>query len=159
MKGNLKRAALLFLLLSISLSVSAQSLDKPKHASAQNSNREKAGVAYSYKEPCDGEYWFSRGYELHQSGHYQQAIDAFAHSVDLEYRQATAIYNIACGFALLNDKESALVWLDRALAIGFNRTDLFTNDSDLDLLRSDPRFKRFLDLAEDHHKDKEKHKQ
>ena len=142
MKRNLKQLGLLFLLSTISLPVGAQPPDGPKKAS-----QHKAKVEYSDTESRDGEYWFSRGYELHQSGRYQQAIDAFAHAIGLGHRQATATYNIACGFALLNDKESALVWLDRALAFGFNRADLLRDDSDLDPLRSDPRFRQIVQKA------------
>jgi Flp pilus assembly protein TadD len=147
MKVNFKRLTLSFLLLGISLPVGAQSLDKPKRGSIQNASQQKAKAESSDKESRDGEYWFSRGYELHQSGHYQEAINAFARSIDLGYRQPTAIYNIACGFALLNDTENALAWLDRAFAFGFNRNDLLSSDSDLDPLRSDPRFKQIIRKA------------
>jgi tetratricopeptide (TPR) repeat protein len=143
MKKNLKRSAYLFLLLGIIVPASSQSLDKLKHASARDDSQHKFKEVGD-NESRDGQYWFNRGYELHQSDRYQQAIEAFAHSIDLGYRQATAMYNIACGFALLNDKENALTWLERALSLGFDRTDLLRDDSDLDLLRSDARFQQFL---------------
>ena len=107
MKGNLKRLALLFLLLGITVPSNSQSLDKPRHASARNTDQHKFKEVGD-NDSRDGQYWFNRGYELHQSDRYQQAIEAFAHSIDLGYRQATAMYNIACGFALLNDKENAI---------------------------------------------------
>ena len=144
MKANLMRSALFFALSGILLPVNAQSPVKPKHASFERDGQRKAKVEYGDRESRDGEYWFSRGYEMHQSDHYQQAIEAFAHSIDLGYRMPTAMYNIACGFALLNDKENALTWLERSLAFGFDRTDLLRSDSDLDPLRSDPRFKQIV---------------
>lgn len=143
MKGTLKRLALLFLLLGITLPSNSQSLDQPKHASARNASQHKVKKVGN-NESRDGQYWFSRGYELHQSDRYQQAIEAFAHSIDLNYRQATAMYNIACGFALLNDKENALVWLKHSLSLGFDRADLLRSDSDLDPLRSDLRFQQII---------------
>jgi len=143
MKGNLKRLALLFLLLGITVPSNSQSLDKPRHASARNTDQHRLKQVGD-NDSRDGQYWFNRGYELHQSDRYQQAIEAFAHSIDLGYRQATAMYNIACGFALLNDKENAVVWLERALSLGFDRTDLLRNDSDLDPVRSDARFQQLL---------------
>lgn len=143
MKGNLKRLALLFLLLGITVPINSQSLDKPAHASAQKTDRHKVKEV-SDKDSHDGEYWFNRGYELHQSDRYQQAIEAFAHSIDLGYRQATSMYNIACGFALLNDKENAITWLERAMSLGFDRTDLLKDDSDLDPIRSDARFQQLI---------------
>src|ERR1044071_2272393 len=143
MKGNLKRLALLFLLMGITVPSNSQSLDKPKHASARTADQHKVKEVGD-KDSHDGQYWFNRGYEFHQSDRYQQAIVAFANSIDLGYRQATAMYNIACGFALLNDKENAVVWLERALSLGFDRTDLLRNDSDLDPIRSDARFQQLL---------------
>lgn len=143
MKGTLKRLALLFLLLGVTVPCNSQSLDKPVHASARNVDQHKVREV-SDGESSDGQYWFNRGYEFHQSDRYQQAIEAFAHSIDLGYRQATAMYNIACGFALLNDKENALTWLERALSLGFDRADLLRSDSDLDPIRSDARFQQLL---------------
>ena len=110
--------------------------DKSKDASVQRANP----VQNNY-EGHDGPYWFNRGYQLHQSERYVDAIEAFSHSIGLGYRQATALYNVACGFAMLDDKENALFWLERAFATGFNRVDLLKSDSDLDPLRSDPRFR------------------
>lgn len=144
MKRNMKRLPLLLLFLSVSLPANSQSPDKLKREYARTANQQKVKVEYDDKSSRDGQYWFSRGYELHQSDRYQQAIEAFAHSIDLGYRQATAMYNIACGFALLNDKENALTWLERSFALGFDRTDLLREDSDLDPVRSDPRFQQLI---------------
>ena len=153
MKPNLKRLALLALLSIVSLPVYAQSprgssglreSDKPKHASVQNAGFRMTKDEDGKNETRDGAYWFNRGYTLHQADHYIEAIEAFSHSIGLGYRQATAMYNVACGYALLNDKDNALFWLQRSLAVGFDRTDLLKTDSDLDPLRSDARFKEII---------------
>lgn len=152
MKRNLKRLALVALLSTLSLSVHSQSKresnglresEKSKRETVENATLRRAKDENN-KETHDGEYWFNRGYALHQSDHYIEAIDAFSRSIGLEYRQATAMYNVACGYALLNDKENALFWLDRSLAVGFDRADLLREDSDLDPLRSDPRFAEII---------------
>ena len=36
------------------------------------------------------------------------------------------MYNVACGYALLNDKDNALFWLNRSLRAGFDRGDLLS---------------------------------
>ncbi|HEV2885145.1 MAG TPA: hypothetical protein VGW36_09825 [Pyrinomonadaceae bacterium] len=94
--------------------------------------------------PRDGQEWYDRAYKLHNSDRYPEAIEAFKKAIDLGYRKATAMYNIACGYALLNDKENALAWLARAFENGFDGRKLLREDSDLDPLRSDPRFQRFV---------------
>jgi len=153
MKPNLKRLALLALLSIVSLPVYAQSprgssglreSDKSKCASVQNAGFRMTKNEDGKNETRDGAYWFKRGYALHQADHYIEAIEAFSHSIGLGYRQATAMYNVACGYALLNDKDNALFWLQRSLAVGFDRTDLLKTDSDLDPLRSDARFKEIV---------------
>jgi len=153
MKANLMRLALLALVSIVSLTVYSQSprgsnglreSDKSNPATVQNTGLRMAKDEDRKNETRDGEYWFNRGYSLHQSDQYIGAIEAFSHSIGLGYRQATAMYNVACGYSLLNDKDNALFWLNRSLAAGFDRADLLKNDSDLDPLRSDPRFKEIV---------------
>jgi tetratricopeptide (TPR) repeat protein len=155
MKASLIGVAILVLLSSMTLPGYSQSprgssglrdSDK-KRTSVQTSNARDLKDLKDEKDGHDGGYWFSRGYELHQSDHYVEAIEAFSHSIALGYRQATAMYNVACGFALLDDKENALFWLERSLGVGFDQPDLLRSDSDLDPLRSDPRFKEIVQRA------------
>jgi tetratricopeptide (TPR) repeat protein len=152
MKVSLNRLALLAAVFCLSLTAYSQpddsnaqhksggSKDRPvQNATLRNSRNEDVG-----KEGHDGQYWFSRGYELHQADRYIEAIEAFTHSISLRFRQATCMYNVACGYALLNDKDNALFWLERSLAVGFDRADLLKVDSDLDPLRSDARFQAIV---------------
>lgn len=151
MKGTLKRLALLFAILGLSLPVYSrpgdekrvQKMNKVKEMTVTPS-RVKSSDSEDENAEHDGPYWFNRGYALHQSDHYIEAIEAFSHSIGLGYRQPTAIYNVACGYSLLNDKDNALFWLERAFASGFDRADLLNSDSDLDPLRADPRFKEIV---------------
>ncbi len=151
MKTNLRRLALLALVSGISVATFSQTRDQwqksdkskqasPRIVSVRMANNE-ANNEDGDRANHDGAYWFSHGYSLHESGHYIDAIGAFSHAIGLGHRQATCMYNVACGYALLNDKENALFWLDRAFGGGFDRIDLLKEDSDLDSLRSDPRFK------------------
>lgn len=148
MTAILKRLALPITLAFASFTIFAQSgsssnvVREPetwRGVSVQNASYHKTKDD-DKKQAQDGEYWFSRGYALHQSDHYIEAISAFTKAIGLRYRQATSMYNVACGYALLNDKENALFWLDRSLVVGFDRVDLLRSDSDLDSLRSDARF-------------------
>ncbi|MEK6321128.1 MAG: tetratricopeptide repeat protein [Acidobacteriota bacterium] len=151
MKVSLNRLASLAVVLCFSVTAysrpdepnAKRKSEKSKDESVQNAKLSKV-TTEDDKETRDGEYWFSRGYALHQSDQYVEAIEAFTHSISLRYRQATCMYNVACGYALLNDKDNALFWLERSLAVGFDRPDLLKDDSDLDPLRSDPRFKVIL---------------
>lgn len=53
-------------------------------------------------------------------------------------------YHVACAYALMDKKDSAIEWLRKSAAEGFNCYPLFLCDTNLDNLRSDPRFTEFL---------------
>ena len=161
MISHLRKLTLIALISLISITVYSQSTKSKEARETDKSKPEKIGKVLAKDkvglptektnegktEGNDGEYWFGRGYSLHQSDRYIEAIEAFSHSIAQRFRQATSMYNVACGYALLNDKENALFWLNRSLAAGFDRADLLRNDSDLDPLRSDPRFKEIVQKA------------
>ncbi len=54
--------------------------------------------------------------------------------------QGLVLYNSACSYALLGQKEEAIKQLAEALAIRPNLTEWSTQDSDLDSLRAEPTF-------------------
>ena len=148
---TLIRLALVLLLAVISAPVTrpqdtddSKKSDKSSASKKERSSKHDENGEWSQRVPQDGEEWFGRGYELHSSDRYPEAIEAFKHAAELGHRRSTAMYNIACGYSLLNDKENAFVWLARALSDDFSSTDLIRHDSDLDPLRTDPRFKLIL---------------
>ncbi len=53
-------------------------------------------------------------------------------------------YNVASAYALLNKPEQAIKWLRTAAEDGFPCYPLFENDANLDSLRRDPEFVRFM---------------
>ena len=139
--------ALLFLFLLVS-ATETRSQGKAKKSGESLVSQNEQGTKddqWNQKESSrDGAEWFGRGYALHYSAQYQEAIKAFMRAVALDYRPATAMYNIACGYSLLNDKENALIWLQRALENGFDSSELVAEDSDLDPLRTDSRFQKIM---------------
>src|ERR1700737_1198309 len=69
--------------------------DKSSEYERPQASQQKVKTEESATEERNGERWFSRGYQLHSADRYPEAIEAFKHSVDLGYRKATAMYNIA----------------------------------------------------------------
>ena len=57
----------------------------------------------------------------------------------------SGVYNAACTYALLGDREQALTMLDRAVTHGRGNLGWIEHDSDLDSLRGDPRYESILD--------------
>jgi len=54
-------------------------------------------------------------------------------------------YYITCAYALMNKREPALKWLESAAADGFPCYLLFTTDANLNNLRQEPRFEKFME--------------
>lgn len=112
---------------------------------------EEAAKAYeklTRENPKSGLAWFRLGNSLHSLKQYERAIEAFRHSVEIG-NNATAMYNIACGYALLGRKEEAFDWLFRSLKAGFVPQGAgLASDSDLASLAADARFKEASAQAE-----------
>ena len=98
-------------------------------------------------DPNSGRGWFNLGYAFHYSSEHTKAIEAWERALSFGYRKPTSSYNIACAYAMLNQPDAAFEWLDRAVKAGFNSHGDLSWDNDLANLRSDPRFKSFLEAA------------
>jgi tetratricopeptide (TPR) repeat protein len=95
--------------------------------------------------PVEGRYWERLATALFRAGDYRAAIPAYEKSVELgSGRPANNVYNIACAYALLGDRDKAFAALEKALAMGFLNLDGLRADPDLASLRDDPRFARLV---------------
>lgn len=92
--------------------------------------------------------FFQLGQAYFMTKDYKTAATAWERADAHSYRPSTTRYNIASAYAKLNDKEKAFVWLAQALESGFNRVDVLKSDTVLDTLRSDDRFAKVLELAD-----------
>ena len=81
---------------------------------------------------------------LAQLGERERALDwaKRAHAVDPE--DPAVLYNVACVYSLADMPGEALACLDKAVQNGFGHREWLDNDTDLDRLRGDPRFKTLL---------------
>ena len=113
------------------------------------------GKHHTARTPQSGREWYERGYELHNSENYQESIPAFKEAIAHGYRVEDSMYNIACGYALLDDAPNAVKWLRDAIAAGYDNYDHIAGDSDFDPIRSDAAFRQVMAEAPDHEKRKE----
>src|SRR4051794_21059768 len=99
--------------------------------------------------------WFNLGFVLSAAHEDHRAIDIYKQRVlAAGYRPATAMYNIACAYAHLNERENALQWLRQAQASGFDVGASAATDSDLDPVRKDPWLASLIAEKAQKHKDK-----
>jgi beta-lactamase regulating signal transducer with metallopeptidase domain/Flp pilus assembly protein TadD len=99
------------------------------------------------RTPKNGEDWYQRGYDLYSADRYAEAAVAFQRAATEDYRKDAALYNAACSYSLIDDKENALKLLSQAIEAGWDDYDHIADDSDLDPVRSDARFARVVNDA------------
>jgi tetratricopeptide (TPR) repeat protein len=104
-------------------------------------------VTESY--PRQAHELFGLGKELLDVGSYELAAQAFRLSARAGLRADASLYNAACAYALAGEKERAFDFLKQALEAGFDDSNLLEEDTDLDSLRSDTRFRDFAAVADD----------
>jgi len=110
-------------------------------------NAAKRFEEYVAKNPNSGRGWYSLGFAELAGERPEASIEAFQKALALGYRKPTTMYNIACAYARLDQKDPAFDWLFKALDAGFDSTGTIRNDEDLDNLRGDARFRKALSMA------------
>jgi len=101
-------------------------------------------------EPKNARAWYLMGMSLHSLGKWEQAIAAFEKNVAI-VQNPNSMFNIACGYARLNQVDKAFEWLEKSLMNGAAFTVNLETDEDLANIRKDARFKKMIELA-DHQK-------
>jgi beta-lactamase regulating signal transducer with metallopeptidase domain/tetratricopeptide (TPR) repeat protein len=102
---------------------------------------------YARAHPQKGRAWFNLGFASLAGDRPEGATEAFQKALALNYRKPTTMYNLACTYARLDQKDAAFDWLFKALDAGFDATGMLRGDEDLDNLRGDPRFRKALSIA------------
>jgi tetratricopeptide (TPR) repeat protein len=117
-----------------------------KQAEAKMAAQEWAAASSLWEQvvaanPTMPRYWEQLGRSRQIAKDYRRAIAALEMSLELGagYPFNTA-YNIACSYAQLGEKDQAFKWLERAMDMGYRNLQVVRIDTDLKLLRDDPRF-------------------
>lgn len=88
---------------------------------------------------------------LNTIGDGTHALEWTARALAMDPEQVPVLYNAACTYAILGEKDKALDCLEQALRQGFRDTEWLEHDPELDPLRDHPRFKILTqDLDPDH---------
>ena len=94
--------------------------------------------------PLVASYWNQLGIARYNNKDYRGAIQAYQRAMDLGFLPAMLAYSIASCHGALGEKQQALEWVERSLALGFTRPQRMLRDENLQLLRADLRFKTLL---------------
>jgi tetratricopeptide (TPR) repeat protein len=99
----------------------------------------KAYEAITKSEPANNRAWYRLAYSLHASGKYNEAVEAYQKIA--ANNNPSVLYNLACAYARLNQKDKAFEYLTKAVGAGFLQSAQLDSDPDLAALRDDGRFK------------------
>lgn len=94
--------------------------------------------------PTLGIAWYNLGYAQLMADRPEAAAESLGKALGLGYRRPTTLYNLACAEARSGNTDKAFDRLFAAIDAGFDGADHMRNDSDLDGIRKDPRFKQAL---------------
>jgi TolB-like protein/Flp pilus assembly protein TadD len=114
-------------------------------ADADSAFRRGLAVAEQRLElyPDDARAWYLGAGSLIEMGETGRAREWLARALDLDPGDAMVLYNVACGYSMLGELDEAIDCLERAVE-SFVNWDWLEHDSDLNPLRSHPRFQRLL---------------
>ncbi|MBY0230313.1 MAG: hypothetical protein K2W96_13600 [Gemmataceae bacterium] len=81
---------------------------------------------------------------LSLKGLFSEGLKVDRRLVKLRPEDALAHYNLACSYARLNRANQSIKTLRRAVELGYRDFRFIWEDSDLDAIREDPRFRKLM---------------
>jgi hypothetical protein len=120
----------------------------------QQQNWQEALKAYNWvvsENPYQGKYWYRLGDIHYHLGDYEASTQAYRKAIDLGDNRHDATYNIGRNYALQNQPEAAVEWLEKTLYDGrFESSngpeirEQLQSGSDLDAIRNHEGFQKLL---------------
>jgi tetratricopeptide (TPR) repeat protein len=118
----------------------------------EQKNWGKAAVLWqrlAIANPVNGHFWDYLASSYYKDKMYDKAIPAYEQLIELGYSvPANRAYDIACCYSLLKDKKQSLLWLQKALDMGYYYISHAQTDTDLRFIADEPAFKKLLFLAD-----------
>lgn len=96
------------------------------------------------RDPNYVEVLMNLGELFSEKGCHRRALQVDLRLAQLRPRSETVMYNLACSYAMVNQKIEALETLHRALALGYDDVDFLSADPDLAVLHGHPEFHRII---------------
>lgn len=149
MKTVRRIVSLLALICLVALSIFAQTqaTQSPRMIAATEllkaKNWNEAAKAYEAivkDEPGNGRAWYQLGMARFSLEKFELAVEAFRKNIAIS-NNPNVMYQLACAYARLGQKESALEWLKKAIDNKLPPIVNLDEDTDLASLRDDARFK------------------
>lgn len=88
-----------------------------------------------------------KGVEAYRQKDYQKALEYTKKAHEVASTDSRIMYNLACFHAMVGNKDEALTWLGKAVDGGFYSPKQIAKDTDLKIVRGDPRYEAALAKA------------
>jgi len=85
-----------------------------------------------------------RAQEFYRQKDYRKTLDEFQAILSFDPGNQSALYNAACAYSLLNEKDQAVAYLEKAVEAGWANFDAIQKDADLDGIRDTDGYKELL---------------
>jgi len=79
-----------------------------------------------------------------QKGQYKQGLSVDEKLMQLRPEDPIVLYNLACSYSLLEEKDRAYRTIKKAINCGYDNFEHLEQDADLENLRNDSRFQRYI---------------
>jgi adenylate cyclase len=103
--------------------------------------------AYILQHPEDARAIIFYSFMLQLAGRLEEAKSKMSRAVELSPNDSTMLYNAACFYSELGDKDLAMDHLHKAIANGFESYEFIRRDPDFDNIRNEP---GFIELMKGH---------
>ena len=94
--------------------------------------------------PDDARALYLGASDLAEIGEFDKARAWAYRALDTDRNEPAVLYNVACVYSQLGDKDRGISLLDEAIENGFGYRAWLENDNQLENLRDDPRFADLL---------------
>jgi TolB-like protein/Flp pilus assembly protein TadD len=120
--------------------------DLKRTAEAEAAHRQGLRVAERHLElnPDDARALYLGGGALVQLGERDRAREWAGRARAIAPDDPGVLYNVGCVYATMGETNEALTCLEQAVQNGFGHREWLENDSDIDVVRGDPRFQALL---------------
>jgi non-specific serine/threonine protein kinase len=117
-----------------------------RHAEAAATEQRAVRLTEKHIEthPDDARALYLGASILARVGSHEKSVDWARRALAIDPDEPSIVYNVACAYALVGRTEDALACLQRIMEHGDFLKNWAAKDSDLDSLRSDPRFQALL---------------
>lgn len=88
--------------------------------------------------------WYNKGYFLFRQTRYDESIKALEKVTSNQLFKPKAVFNIACAYSKLNNKDQTLMNLKEAICLDVNCKQKAPTDPDFEWLWNDPDFKNLV---------------